>query len=316
MAKATIHNLIAAFSQVENATLVNVLPPGDYAFELKYDGYRILAFKIDGDVRLISRRGQDWTGEFSDITRAVGILPSRVLVLDGEVIAPDARGVPSFQRLQNRERPFCYVVFDALCVDDVDTRGNAIESRRDTLRRVIRTPEPPLALSVALEGKAEELLAAACKAGFEGLVGKRLGSHYCPGRGLDWIKLKCQLRQEFAAVGYIPYTSSQRGIVGSLILALYDHGQFVFAGKVGTGFDFKTRVHLGEMLEQWHVDRPTAKDVPRFGGLVRWSTPALVVEVRFSEWTQGGHARHPSYLGLRPDKLPDDCVREPTLMGR
>jgi bifunctional non-homologous end joining protein LigD len=316
MTKTTIHKLVAAFSEVENATLVNELPSGDYAFELKYDGYRILAFKIDGDVRLMSRRGQDWTAEFSDIARAVGMLPSRVLVLDGEVIAPDAHGVPSFQRLQNRERPFCYVIFDTLCVDGVDTRGTAIESRRATLRRVIGDPIPPLALSIALEGKAEELLAAACKAGFEGLVGKRLGSHYRPGRGLDWIKLKCQLRQEFAVVGYIPYTSSQRGIVGSLVLALCERGQFVFAGKVGTGFDLKTRSQLGAMLERRHVDGPTATDVPRFGGLVRWSIPGPVVEVRFSEWTQGGHARHPSYLGLRPDKSPEDCVRETPVVKR
>jgi bifunctional non-homologous end joining protein LigD len=197
-------------------------------------------------------------------------------------------------------------------VEGTDLRTKPIEERRQLLAGIVGTHEPPLVVSTALTGKVDQLLVAACKAGFEGLVGKRAGSPYRPGRGLDWIKLKCQRRQEFAVVGYLPFTGSQRGIVGSLILALHHEGQFVFAGKVGTGFDQRTRAELGKLLEERHADRPTAIDVPRSAGagLVRWATPGLVAEIRFSEWTEGHHARHPSYLGLRPDKLPEDCVLE------
>lgn len=305
-----LSHLIAEYSKVENATLVDAPPSDDYAFELKYDGYRILAFKVEDEVRLISRRGQDWTHAFVDVARAVAALDGRSLVLDGEVIAPDEHGVPSFQRLQNRQGPFSYVTFDVLSVDGTDLRGEPIEERRRVLARIVGGRELPLVVSTALPGKMDQLLTAACTAGFEGLVGKRMGSLYRPGRGLDWIKLKCQRRQEFAVVGYLPLTGSQRGIVGSLILALHRDGRFVFAGKVGTGFDQRTRSELGKMLEERHAEQPTATDVPRLGGLVRWAKPGVVAEIRFSEWTEGHHARHPSYLGLRPDKLPEDCVFE------
>ena len=305
-----LQRLVAMFGEVETATLVTEPPTGIYSYELKYDGYRILAFKAGREVVLMSRRGQDWTAAFSDVARAVAKLDTEVVVLDGEVVAPDARGVPSFQRLQNREGPFTYVAFDLLCLNGQDLRHQPIEARRAALNRLIGTPKPPWVLSTSLTGKVDQMLKAVCRAGFEGLVGKRAGSVYRPGRGLDWIKLKCELRQEFAVVGYLPYTGSQPGIVGSLVLALHERGRLVFAGKVGTGFDMKTRAQLGKLLEERRADRPAAKDVPEFGGLVRWTAPGLVVEVKFSEWTEGGHARHPVYLGVRPDKLPEDCVRE------
>lgn len=308
-----LQELVAQFGDVENATLLTSPPAGDYTYELKYDGYRILAFKTGSDVRnvqLMSRRGQDWTQTFSEVAAAVATLKVPTLVLDGEVIAPDGRGVPSFQRLQNRERPLVYVLFDLLCLDGNDMRPRPIEERRAALAQVIGEAKPPLALSTAVAGRADQLLQAACRAGFEGLMGKRVGSPYRPGRGLDWIKLKCELRQEFAVVGYLPLTGNQRGVVGSLLLALHEDGRFVFAGKVGTGFDAETRSNLGTMLEESHVETATAVGVPRMGGLIRWAEPGLVVEVKFGEWTQDGHARHPSYLGLRPDKRPEDCVRE------
>jgi len=301
---------MATFAEVENATLVDQPPPGEYTYELKYDGYRILACKWGSEVRLRSRRGQDWTSDFHEVATAVSTLAAHTLVLDGEMIAPDQRGVPSFQRLQNRQRPFTYVVFDLVCRDNIDLRGQSIEERRSALTELLGAPGPPFARATALPGKADELLRAACGAGFEGLMGKRVGSPYRPGRGLDWIKLKCERRQEFAVVGYLPLTGAQRGVVGSLLLALHENGRLIYAGKVGTGFDTKTRSQLGQMLEERHVDQPTAARAPGLGGLARWARPGPVVEVRLSEWTRDGYARHPSYLGLRPDKLPEDCVRE------
>lgn len=306
----SFERLVAALGDVENATLVETPPPGVYAYELKYDGYRILAFKVGSQVRLMSRRRQDWTADFREVADAVAKLAAADLVLDGEVVAPDARGVPSFQRLQQRERPLSYIAFDVLWLDGKDVRGEPLERRRALLEKLIVKPEPPLALSSAISGDVRQLLKAACSAGFEGLIGKRAGSRYQPGRGLDWIKLKCQLRQEFAIIGYLPYKGTQRGVVGSLLLALRRGRDFVFAGKVGTGFDMHTRAELGRLLEARYVTKSPAQGVPRFAGLVRFSELGPVAEVKFTEWTEGGNARHPSYVGLRRDKKPEDCVRE------
>lgn len=310
-APASLQDLLGEFSAVENATLVEVAPAGRYAYELKYDGYRILAFKVGSDVRLQSRRGQDWTSEFSSIAREVERqLGEADVILDGEVVALDERGVPSFQRLQQRTPPLSYVAFDVLWVGGRDVRSQTIEQRRGLLDELLPSPESPIARSTAIEGDPAQLLDVACQNGFEGLVGKRVGSPYRPGRGLDWIKLKCQLRQEFAIVGYLPYTGERVGVVGSLLLALREDDEFVFAGKVGTGFDQATRAELGAQLEESRVSKPRARDIPRFDGLARFVELGAVAEVKFSEWTEGGHARHPSFVGLRPDKRPEECVRE------
>jgi bifunctional non-homologous end joining protein LigD len=305
--------MIALVGDVENATLVQAPPAGAiYSWELKYDGYRILAVKLGHEVRLISRRGQDWTHEFPEVAAAVARLNARNLVLDGEVVAPDERGVPSFQRLQKRVGPFSYLAFDLLWLDGRDLRAEPLELRRVGLQSSIGNLRSTLGISSAISGDVQQLLKAACDAGFEGLIGKRVGSAYRPGRGLDWIKLKCQLRQEFAVVGYLPYTGTQLGVVGSLLLALCQDGHFVFSGKVGTGFDQRSRSELGRMLEARHVSKPAAVGVRKFAGIARFNALALVAEVKFSEWTEGGNIRHSSYVGLRPDKRPEDCVREGT----
>lgn len=310
-ATPSLDELVKLFGAVENATLVESVPPGDYAYELKYDGYRILAFKVGNHVRLISRRGQDWTDEFAEVARAVHrTFPEADLILDGEVVALDERGVPSFQRLQHRRPPLSYVLFDILWHAGRDVRAEALERRRALLEELLPEPKPPLARSTAVQGSAHQLLELACSSGFEGLIGKRVGSAYRPGRGLDWIKLKCERRQEFAIVGYLPYTGTRVGVVGSLLLALRQGKNYVFAGKVGTGFDQSARAELGALLEARRASAPPALEVPRFGGLVRFVELGPVAEVKFSEWTEGGHARHPSFVGLRPDKRPEDCVRE------
>jgi len=214
---AAFDKLIASLGEVENATLVQAPPPGAYSYELKYDGYRILALKIGEEVRLISRRAQDWTDEFRDIASAIAKLEAHELALDGEVVAVDERGVPSFQKLQRREGGSSYILFDLLWLEGQDVRAQPLEARRAQLERLIGEATPTLGLSRSVSGDAGQLLEAACRAGFEGLIGKRAGSAYRPGRGLDWIKLKCQLRQEFAIIGYLPYTGTRRGVVGGAV---------------------------------------------------------------------------------------------------
>jgi bifunctional non-homologous end joining protein LigD len=260
-------------------------------------------------VRLISRRQQDWTADFGEVAAAVASLPEPELVLDGEVVAPDSRGVPSFQRLQNRSGPFSYVLFDLLHCGGADLRREPLEGRRARLEQLLSSAPSGLSLSTSVAGEPRQLLKAACEHGFEGIIGKRAGSPYRPGRSLDWIKLKCTHRQEFAIIGYVPLTGTKHA-VGSLLLGLRQGDDYVFAGKVGTGFDRRTRTDLGAKLEAHRVASAPARDVPRLAPAPHFSEPRLVAEVKFSEWTEGGHARHPSFVGLRPDKRPEDCVRE------
>ncbi len=311
---------------VQLATLVRQLPKGasNYVFELKFDGYRILAVKAGRGVRLFSRAGQDWTAEFEPIAAAIRGLAGDELVVDGEACALDARGVPRFQLLQNRlghPPRLAYFVFDLLWEGGDDLRPLPLEQRRDRLTRLTRRlPDGGLITpSSALSGDPEALLRAACGSGLEGIIAKEKGSPYAGGRRPTWLKIKCTLGQEFAIVGYLPLLGTRRGEVGSLLVALKEgDGRFHYAGKVGTGFTNAERRRLGKLLETDHVDAPPVVGAPRLGGIARWARPRYVAQVEFTEWTEGGHARHPSFHGLRDDKTPDECVRElaPRTAGR
>jgi bifunctional non-homologous end joining protein LigD len=189
-------------------------------------------------------------------------------------------------------------------------RTHPIEERRQRLERLIgRNPPEGLWLSTAVSGDPAEILKAACQQGFEGIVAKRKGAAYVDGRSRGWLKVKCFRRQEFAIVGYLPYLGTQQA-VGSLVLALNEGGELRYAGKVGTGYSDAVRKELAGKLDAHPAKTPAARDVPRFGGIARWTQPRLVAEVAFSEWTEAGHVRHPSFQGLRADKKPLDCVKE------
>jgi bifunctional non-homologous end joining protein LigD len=303
-------------SGVELATLVPSLARGDqWLFEIKYDGYRILAIKRSGEVRLWSRNGKDWTDHFPAVAAAVACLPAADCVLDGEVCALDASGRPSFNLLQNwlstqGHATLSYPVFDLLWLDRRDLRGEPIEARRAALEALIDGAPTPLSLSKTVEGDdPAALLEVACARGLEGLIAKKRGSRYVAGRTRDWLKLKCTHRQEFALIGYLPLTGTTDR-VGSLFLALRgDDGAFHYAGKVGTGFDAKARRDLAARLDAHRVPTAAAVGAPRTRA-ARWASPELVGEVAFTEWTPDAKVRHPSFLGLRADKRPVDCVRE------
>jgi bifunctional non-homologous end joining protein LigD len=310
----SIDALLADYRDVQLATLVTDVPRGEtWSYELKYDGYRILALKSGAEVRLMSRNQQDWTREFAAVAADVAKLAVPGCVLDGEVCALDDRGRPSFQRLQNRARGarLAYFVFDLL-YEGEDLRPLPLEERRLRLGRCVSSKESmsSVVLSSAAHGDGATVLRTACANGFEGVVAKELGARYTPGRSRTWLKIKCTLRQEFAIVGWLPLATSERAI-GSLLLALAEaDGSMRYAGKVGTGFDMKMRADLGTLLRRDERKEPTAIDVPRFGGAVHFVKPKHVAEVAFSEWTGGGHVRHPSFQGLRADKRPEECVRE------
>lgn len=305
-----IGTLIATFGEVEKATLVKELEgrDEDYVFEIKYDGYRILALKSADEVRLFSRNGNDWTERFAPVAAAVTTLDAAELVLDGEVCALDEQGRPSFNLLQNARGALSYAVFDVLALDGRDLRGEPLEARRAELEALLSHVKSPLSLSTIVQGQeSTRVLRAACANGLEGIIAKRKGSLYRPGRQHDWQKLKCGKRQEFAIVGWMPLTGTKNQ-VGSLLLALMEgDGAFHYAGKVGTGFDAATRRTLATRLGKHRSDEPKAVGLPRGAN---YSEPELVCEVAFTEWTPDGKIRHPSYQGLREDKPPSACVRE------
>jgi bifunctional non-homologous end joining protein LigD len=303
--------------ELELASLVRTAPEGDaWLHEQKFDGYRILADKRGDDVKLLSRRFKDWTEPFPRIARAVRDLPIDRLVLDGEVcvVMPDGR--TSFQALQgafgDAHANVVYFIFDALVIGDEVLTGLPLEQRKARLREVLPKRAGALRYSDHVIGNGAEFFALACKRGLEGIVSKRRDRPYRGGRGKDWLKIKCWLRQELVIGGYTEPSGSRTGI-GALLVGYYMGGQLIYAGKVGTGFSMKV---LGELfrtlakLEQSHS--PFTPSPPRAwtGPGAHWVAPSLVAEVAFSEWTNDGRLRHPSFQGLRLDKLPREVVRE------
>lgn len=235
---ASLDALARAYGKVQLATLV-ATPPVGWSYELKYDGYRILALKAGKDVRLLSRSGQDWTATFEVIARDIARLKAPTCVLDGEVCALDERGYPSFQLLQNRDSgvTLAYFVFDLLHDGASDVRPLPLEARRAKLARRVAPllGTSSVFLSSSVQEDAAKVLRLACASGLEGIVAKELGSRYSPGRSSAWQKIKCTKRQEFAIIGWLPLTGTMP-TVGSLLLGLRSGDGFVYAGKVGTGF--------------------------------------------------------------------------------
>lgn len=297
------------------ATAVTSLSdPGAWLFEVKYDGYRLLGCKAGPDVRLYSRRSNDWTDRFRPIADGIARLPCRECVIDGEACVVDEQGRPSFQALQRwlgGESQVAalvgFAVFDLLWLDGRDVRGEPLEARRELLEKLLEGQGAPLSFSRAVQGDVVELLKATQAAGLEGLMAKHKGSKYVAGRSSQWLKLRLHRRQECAIVGWLPLANT-RDVMGALLLGVVVDGRLVFAGRVGTGFDDRTRKALAERLDVDRVDAPPL-EAPKTKD-ARWVTPKLVCECAFTEWTGDGSMRHPSFLGLREDKTPMECVKD------
>ncbi|HSH44593.1 MAG TPA: non-homologous end-joining DNA ligase, partial [Longimicrobiales bacterium] len=307
---------------VQLATLEKSAPEGDeWVHELKLDGYRVLCHLEDGRARLVTRNGKDWTDRFPGVEEAVNALPCEAALMDGEVVVLDERGVSSFQMLQNvlgrggRDGAPLLYAFDLLHLDGRDLTGEPLTARKAALRALLDR-----ASGVAVErirysdhvvGQGPSFFRKACRMGVEGIISKRADGPYRPGRGRDWLKVKCTSRQEFVIAGYTDPSGSRAGL-GALLLAVNDGGDLVYTGKVGTGFDTDTLLALEERLSRLERKSPPVTDPPRGAGArgVHWVRPELVAEVEFTEWTNDGRIRHPSFQGLREDKDPADVVRE------
>jgi bifunctional non-homologous end joining protein LigD len=296
------------------AMVVEKPPSGDeWLHEIKHDGYRIVARIEEGDVRLVSRNGKDWTKEFPQVARAVGRLPAGTALLDGEVAALLPNGATSFQALQRRADaavPLVYFVFDLLHLDGWDLREVRLEERKQVLRRLLEKAPDALRFSDHVRGQGPEFYENAREAGLEGVVSKRADAPYREGRGGDWRKAKCRLTQEMVIGGWTP-SSDGRGAIGALHVGFHEDGQLVYAGKVGSGFSERLLTDLQQRLEARASGACPFASVPaEMKKGAHWVEPDLVAQVEFTQWTDEGRMRQPVFLGLRDDRDARHVVRE------
>ena len=306
------------FVEPQLARLVKEAPDGDeWLHELKFDGYRILARLDDGEVRLLTRRGHDWTAQFPGIAEAVGALGARAALVDGEVAVVLPDGKTSFQALQNalgaRREGLTYFVFDLLHLDGDDLARRPLEERKARLAALVAASKvPAIRYSDHVEGRGGEFFRTACGRGLEGIISKRRDLPYQSGRGNGWLKTKCVQRQELVIGGFTEPEGSRVGI-GALLVGYHVDGRLVYAGKVGTGFTQKLAREVRARLDPLEQARSPFTPEPRrawTGGGVHWVRPEVVAEVEMTEWTDDGRARHPSFKGLRADKPARDVVKE------
>ncbi len=292
--------------------------PG-WLFELKLDGYRMLAARQDGSARLITRNGHDATDTFPDLAHPLSFLPFDGLVLDGEVAVHDDSGHPSFQRLQKRARltrpldikpaalsqPAAYWAFDLLAVEGFDLRPLPLEIRKELLREIL--PEVgPFRYLDHFEEQGEALYEQVTRMGLEGVVAKKSDSRYRGGRSANWLKIRADQTADLAVVGYTEPKGSRVGF-GALHLAGYHDGELTYAGRVGTGFsDAELEQIASELSKQRRSEPPCVGPIPKGKGH-HWVEPELVAEVRYREWTDEGLLRHPAFLHFRDDKTPKEC---------
>jgi len=302
----------------ELATLVDTPPAGDWRYEIKIDGYRLLARLDGGKVKLLTRNGHDWSSKLPELCEALAALDVQSAWLDGEILVMDEEGRPDFQRLQNAfdakvSEPIHYTLFDLLWLDGEDYRKKPLEERRQALTQVLRgNGKDCLRYSEDFTDDPRSILDSACRLGLEGLIGKRAGSPYSERRSPDWIKLKCKRRQEFVIVGFSE-PKGAREHFGALLLGLHDaNGELRYAGKVGTGFSATSLKALYQQLKP--LQRKTCPLQQTLKGAdargVTWLRPELLCEVAFAEMTREGLVRQAVFQGLRSDKPAEAIVEE------
>lgn len=299
------------------ATLVDRAPEGDWQYEIKFDGYRMLARIRDGDVRLFTRNGHDWTERLPRQAKALQALKLKDSWLDGEVVSLNGDGLPDFQALQNafdigRSLDIVYYLFDAPFLDGNDQRQAPVEERRAALKAALSGSRSKLLrYSEAFAANQRDIFESACDLALEGVIGKRVGSPYVSSRSADWIKLKCRLRQEFVIVGYTRPQGSRSGF-GALLLAVNDDTGLVYAGRVGTGFDQAALKSIyAQLTPLERKASPLAKPLTSAQARgVHWVEPNLVGEVQFAEWTREGVVRQAAFVGMRTDKPAAQIIHE------
>ena len=278
--------------------------PG-WVFEEKYDGDRILAYKEEDRVRLLSRNGKDRVGRFPQIASALAALPSRTLLLDGEAVVFDGKGVSRFQLLQRRTGDAVYAVFDCLYRDGKDLRQEPLSVRRAAMEDAIGSHRLLLP-SHRLAANGLEAFRTAQRRGYEGLVAKDDSAPYAETRSRRWLKVKVHQEDEFVICGYTKPAGARQHF-GALLLGAYEENRLHYVGKVGTGFDTATLAALSRRFEPLAGSQPALVDPPR-EKVVVFVAPTLIAQISFQEWTMDRKLRQPVFLGLRDDKSPKEVL--------
>jgi bifunctional non-homologous end joining protein LigD len=319
---------LPAFVEPMKAKLVDSMPSGNWIYEIKFDGFRALALRGGSEARLLSRNQKDLGGKFPEVMDSIAALDVRDAIIDGEIVALDDKGRSSFQLLQafemGQERPpIFFYAFDLLRLNGKDLCDLPVEQRKAELEKLLKEPPGIIRYSASIEDGGEELLNKARELGVEGLIGKRVGSRYEPGkRGGAWIKLKLQQQQEFVIGGYTD-PEGTRKYFGAILVGVYEDNQLKFAGKVGTGFNENLLRTLFSRFKKIPSEKCPFVDLPekRSGPYGKpmtaselkrchWVEPTIVCQIKFAEWTRDGRLRQPVFLGLREDKDPKEVVRE------
>ena len=292
-----------------------------WLFELKLDGYRLLAARERDATHLFSRNGNDLSASFPEVTRAVAALPVSGLVLDGEVVALDEIGRPSFQRLQQRAKltrgldirqatvniPVTFYAFDLLAAEGFDLRPLPLLVRKQLLRKLL-APAGAIRFLDHFEGEGEVLYQQVQKLGLEGILAKQVDSPYRAGRSPAWLKIRTRQSDDFVVVGFTASKGSRTGY-GALLLAQYVDGTLIYSGRAGSGFSDKQLSDVRVTLEEMRRSTPPCGGpIPKEKGIA-WTEPRLVCEVEYTECTDEGLLRQPVFLRFRDDKRPEECVR-------
>lgn len=305
-------------ADVQLARLVGTVPEGkDWLYEVKYDGYRILAFLEGNNVRLQTRSGSDYTDRFPEVANSlIDLAAGRAMVLDGEIAVTDVHGRTDFQALQNymkapKGKNCIYIVFDLLALDGADLRGQRLIDRKEVLGTLMESSPKNLYYCQHIKGNGKESFAAAGQANLEGIVGKKADSVYSGTRNGDWIKLKCDKRQEFVIGGYTLSNKKTSG-VSSLLLGVYKGEELVYTGRAGTGLSARSAAELEHQFKRIERESAPFSQAPqeRTHEKITWLEPRLVAEIKFAQWTEENLLRQASFKGLRTDKAPKDIKKE------
>ena len=316
------------FVEPMKAKLVDSMRPGDWIYEIKFDGYRALALRGGAETRLLSRNEKDLGKKFPEILNSIAALDVQDAIIDGEIVALDDKGRSSFQLLQGFDMgmvrpPIVFYAFDLIRLNGQDLKNLPLEERKAKLEKLLKKVSGVIRYSISFTKDIKELLERAQTLDLEGLIGKRSGSRYEDGkRSGAWIKIKLHLEQEFVIGGYTEPEGSRK-YFGALLVGFYQGKKLKFAGRVGTGFSEKLLRSLLSDLNKLHVESCPFFNVPTPGrsrwdqGLTpadlkrcHWVKPTLVCQVKFTEWTRDDRLRQPVFLGIREDKSPMEVVRE------
>lgn len=296
---------------VQLALLSDKIPKGEnWLFEIKYDGYRIVALIENGKVKLITRNGQDYTKKFPNVVQSLEKQFKLLnVILDGEMVVFDQQGRSDFSLLldciKQQKKNFSFVIFDILAIDEFDLRQKKQIARKNLLKDTLTNSSSNLIFSEHIFDKGQECFNLAKEKGLEGIIAKNALSEYAGNRNGDWLKIKCYKRQEFVVCGYTKTEKNQE--LSSLIVGYYSGKNLIFVGKVGTGFDLKSKSELNDLFSKIIIKKSMLNKAPKNTIFIK---PIYVAEIQFAEFTKDNVLRQPSFIGLREDKKATDVIKE------